>query len=150
MTFSGISHWGPSAWNFLHTMSYSYPETPSEKEKLKFYTFLLMFASVLPCDICKDDFQKYLDDKFEKQHLSDAFFSRETFTKFLIDAHNDVNLKLKKKVLSYDDVDKLYGFKPQTIKKRKFDVGILLLVVFIFLFVFMFPKFSKKRRLTKQ
>ena len=45
--------WGPSAWHFLHTMSFNYPVCPKETDKIHYREFILNLKNVLPCGKCR-------------------------------------------------------------------------------------------------
>ena len=91
--------WGPSAWNILHTMSYTYPEKPDLEKQMQIEKFITSFSELLPCKECKDGFKKYL--KENPIHTK----SREGFIKWTVDAHNFVNKKLGKDLFTYDEAE---------------------------------------------
>ena len=33
--------WGRSTWTYLHTLTFNYPEKPTQDDKLKYYNFFL-------------------------------------------------------------------------------------------------------------
>lgn len=107
MNRSSIYHWGPSGWNFLHAVSYSFPVKPSEEEKHDMYNFLRYFARVIPCKMCRDDFGNYIRTHL-KNSDNPALKSKQQLVYFLVDAHNYVNVKIGKRIYSYAEVDKLY------------------------------------------
>lgn len=92
--------WGPHAWKVLHTMAYSYPENPTHETQLNMERFIKTFAEVLPCATCKEDFRKYLL-KFPLQSKS-----KKSLVKWMVDAHNHVNKKLGKKLITYSEAEK--------------------------------------------
>lgn len=93
------NHWGPSCWHFLHSVSLSYPLTPTEDEKKHMYNFFHALKHVLPCVTCKVDFAQMLEDDPIERHLQ----SRQALSRWLVDKHNAVNLKTGKPILSYED-----------------------------------------------
>jgi len=50
--------WGPSAWTFLHTITFNYPEDPTEDDKRKYYNFFMNIKDVLPCKNVKHIIRK--------------------------------------------------------------------------------------------
>lgn len=87
--------WGPQLWNFLHMVSSTYPNHPTDVEKRQYFTFLLALGNVLPCPNCRNHYKKMLvTHNFSAKHLKD----RETFMKFMFDVHNIVNARLHKPV----------------------------------------------------
>jgi hypothetical protein len=107
--------WGPMLWGFLHVMSFNYPVNPSDEDKKRYKAFLLSLERVLPCKYCRENFKTNL----KKAGYSNSIFSsRETFSRFIYDLHNEVNTMLGKDVFStYEDVRETYelfraGCKP--------------------------------------
>lgn len=82
---------GQATWKFLHTMSVSYPERPSQQEQNDMTEFLRLFAKVYPCEPCAEDFQKDMATHPPTVH------SGEALATWLCHAHNRVNEKLDKK-----------------------------------------------------
>ena len=60
--------WGPSLWFFLHTVSFNYPENPTEDDKRNYHNFFDSLKHVLPCEKCKDHYkqniQKFVTVKY--------------------------------------------------------------------------------------
>ena len=52
--------WGPHFWFTIFTMALSYPLTPSNVTKKKYYDFIINLPIFLPCEKCGDDFAKLL------------------------------------------------------------------------------------------
>ena len=100
MSRSDIQSWGRSAWNFLHVVSWTFPEVPTPKDRQRMFEFMHSFASVLPCKHCRIDWQAYLSMHLPSPN-SPHLASRKTFSTFLVDGHNYVNVKLNKPTVSY-------------------------------------------------
>jgi len=94
--------WGPCGWIFLHSISYSYPEDPSDSHKKQYSDFLYSLKNVLPCESCSKHYSDYISK------YPPLLNSRDDFTKWMIDLHNNVNMDNKKKVLTYEEVHKKY------------------------------------------
>ena len=87
------SVWGPALWHVLHTISFNYPDDPSPEQKKQYYTFLMSLRHVLPCKYCRDNYAKNL----RSVGLSKTTFaSRQHFSRFIYDLHNEVNHMLGK------------------------------------------------------
>ena len=84
--------WGPSAWTFLHTITFNYPEDPTEDDKRKYYNFFMNLKDVLPCKKC----QAHYKENIQKYDLSDNLDSRQDLVQWLIYIHNEVNIKIEK------------------------------------------------------
>jgi hypothetical protein len=98
--------WGPSAWHFLHTISFNYPTRPTCDEKRHYRDLILNMQYVLPCGKCRSNLSK----NFAKcpllwKHMK----SRETFSKYVYRLHEVINTMLHKTSgLTYDDVRERY------------------------------------------
>lgn len=107
--------WGPSAWHFLHTMSFNYPVCPTESDKIHYREFILNLKNVLPCGKCRKNLKKnFKKHPLETKHME----SRETFSRYIYDLHEVINDMLgKKSNLSYEDVKERYEhFRSRCVK----------------------------------
>jgi hypothetical protein len=131
---SGLRSWGPAGWTFLHVMSWTYPEEPSLQDREDMFIFLHAFAKVLPCARCRKHWSKLLSAALpssSSQHL----FSRENLAFFLVDAHNDVNRKLGKSVVTHDEARRL--FDPRTPSSCVSQRAGIVIIVVVALVVFL-------------
>ena len=48
--------WGPSAWLFLHTVTFNYPNNPTEEDKRNYLTFFNSLKHIIPCPLCKEHY----------------------------------------------------------------------------------------------
>ena len=96
--------WGPHLWRFLHYLSLSYPSNPTDEEKEIMLNFLESLQEILPCEKCRYNFNKHLDN-LDMNVLN----SNESFIKWLFNVHNDVNKSNNKPIMEYDDFVKLYS-----------------------------------------
>ena len=125
--------WGPHAWIFLHSISMTYPDKPTEQDKTNFKTFFTSIQNVLPCSICK---------KHYKQNLINnpiQLNSKKELVQWMIDIHNSVNKLNKKKQYSYNEVINYYDrlYKNSSLKK------IIIIFVIIISTLFLIKKYSK-------
>ena len=84
--------WGPSGWEFLHTLTFIYPESPSYNDKVKMQNFMNSINYILPCKYCRISFTKYS----KSLPIHDYLESREKMIVWLYKIHNKVNKKLRK------------------------------------------------------
>tara|TARA_B100001248_G_scaffold250540_1_gene224740 strand:+ start:375 stop:818 length:444 start_codon:yes stop_codon:yes gene_type:complete len=97
--------WGPHAWIFLHSVTFDYPDNPSETKKEQYKVFFESLQNVLPCEICRNHYQENLKRfPINKNVLK----SRKNLIEWLIDIHNSVNQSNNKSKLKYQDVVKKY------------------------------------------
>lgn len=98
--------WGPPAWFFLHTVSFNYPNEPTEEDKKHYKEFIENLQFVLPCKYCRINLVKNLKQKPIKVR---DLINRENFSRYVYELHELVNTMLNKKSnLSYDDVRNRY------------------------------------------
>ncbi|KAJ1529150.1 hypothetical protein ONE63_005959 [Megalurothrips usitatus] len=81
---------GNKTWGFLHTMAAYYPDNPTTQQKQDMKLFFNIFSQFYPCSICSKDFQEDL-----KVHPPNVE-NQKTFSRWLCDMHNNVNVKLGK------------------------------------------------------
>ena len=95
--------WGPSAWTFLHSITFQYPESPTDMDKKKYFTFFNSLKNELPCPNCREHYET----NFEKIQI--RLNNRKELIEWLIDIHNEVNRSTGKRKYSYDEVYKIYN-----------------------------------------
>ena len=88
--------WGPHYWFFLHTISESYPLSPNQVTKRKYYDLLQNFPLFIPDAEMGNIFSELLD----KYPLSPYLDSRESFVRWVHFIHNKINVKLGKPEVS--------------------------------------------------
>tara|TARA_A100001015_G_C14998054_1_gene717100 strand:+ start:1234 stop:1797 length:564 start_codon:yes stop_codon:yes gene_type:complete len=110
--------WGPSAWHYIHTVSFNYPVHPTCDDKRHYRNFILNLRHILPCGKCR----KNLCKNFKKHPLMWRHMrNRESFSKYVYTLHETINKLLgKKSGLSYADVrDRYEHFRSRcTLKNR--------------------------------
>lgn len=121
-----ISKWGPAAWQFLHTVSYTYQKEPSLDDKHNMYMFLTYFAKVLPCTKCKNDFTDYVNTTLSKN--SSHLESRKNLSMYINDAHNYVNKKTGKRQWTYEESREKF-LTPNT--DNTYIIVVLLIIVLL-------------------
>ena len=92
--------WGPSAWYFLHSITYNYPEKPSSVEKKAAINFFKSLKHLLPCSVCKINYDKH----FENHKIENNLNSKRELVHWLIDIHNKVNQDTGKPTMTYESV----------------------------------------------
>ena len=83
---------GRASWTLLHAVTAAYPEKPSLSEQATAMTFVSSFGKLYPCGWCGEDFRKYMERNKVRVE------SRESFGRWMCEAHNEVNVKLGKSV----------------------------------------------------
>lgn len=96
--------WGPHAWFFLHTVTLSYPENPSETDKKQMYDFFMSLSNIIPCLNCMKHFKNHLN----KYPITPFLDNRDLLVSWLVMLHNMVNVSIKKPTMTVDEVVALY------------------------------------------
>jgi hypothetical protein len=113
------SFWGKSTWQYLHTLTFSYPEQPTESDKIKYFNYFKQLPEFLPCSSCASSFKIY----FEYIPISEYLDDIHGFTFWLYTIHFIVNLKLNKKNMDFYDVIKIYLPNKTSCAKKDIDVS---------------------------
>ena len=90
--------WGPNYWFFLHTAAMSYPVTPNDTVKKKFYEFIQNFPLFIPDPKISASFTTILDTYPVSPYLD----SKDSFVRWTHFIHNKINKKLEKDVISLE------------------------------------------------
>lgn len=93
-----ISEWGPALWQSLHAISFAYPDTPSPSDQSAYYNFFTALQYVIPCVKCRGHYATMLAESPIRLE------SREALARWLVDRHNEVNVRTGKATLRYEDV----------------------------------------------
>ena len=88
--------WGPSGWQFLHTLTFLYPEQPTFDDKYRIVEFIKTTAQILPCKYCRASFTKY----YQSLPINKFLESRDTLVDWMHRIHNKVNGKLHRQHLN--------------------------------------------------
>ena len=81
--------WGPSIHHALHTISFNYPINPTQQQKEDYYNFVYYLGKVLPCGVCRNNLPRNLK---AANWDWDKLKNRETFSKFIYNLHQKINL----------------------------------------------------------
>lgn len=93
-----ISEWGPALWQSLHAISFTYPESPTPSDQSAYYNFFTALQYVIPCVKCRGHYATMLTESPIRLE------SQEALARWLVDRHNEVNVRTGKPTLRYEDV----------------------------------------------
>ena len=98
--------WGPPTWFAITCFLMGYPKTnPTKTQKRTYKQFLILSGKVLPCNICRDSYAKFV----KESPLTDRVLStRRNLVMWFFRIHNKVNKKLGCKVLTLAQMNKKY------------------------------------------
>lgn len=91
--------WGPMGWATLHSVAAAYPDSPSEYEKEMLSRWIKSFSETILCPSCMKHFADMFGD-YERKH-PDWRNSRKNFSQFVFRAHNTVNARTHKPILTF-------------------------------------------------
>jgi hypothetical protein len=117
--------WGPPLWYQMHMKTFAF--NPKKSDKQKIIQYFENIKNNLPCENCKVHFANYLLKRPLKFYLND----KSGLINWLIDMHNEVNARLGKKILSYNEARKIYE-KPKN-TNNIFLLFLLFLIILVFL-----------------
>jgi hypothetical protein len=128
--------WGPHYWFFLHTLALTYPETPNEVIKKKFYDFYQNLPIFIPISEIGNNFSKFLD----KYPVTPYLDSRQSLVRWTHFIHNKINNALNLKELNLEQALSAYyeNYKPKEIKdkaERKYREKIAFSIIIIILLI---------------
>ena len=103
--------WGPHYWFVLHTIALTYPLTPNETTKKKYYDFFYNLPLLMPIPDIGNSFSNLLDNYPVTPYLD----SRESLIKWVHFIHNKINFSLGIKEITLEEsLSKYYdNYKPR-------------------------------------
>ncbi len=104
--------WGTSGWKFIHYIALAYPIEPTDKVKKEYKIFFNMIKYVLPCEKCRNNYEKHLKIYPIEEYLND----KKSLFKWTVHMHNAVNKENNKKEFTL--MESLESH-PCTLKKNK-------------------------------
>lgn len=98
ISFAPPNKWGPKAWDFFHSVSFSYPINPNREQQQAALDFFKAIPFMLPCSTCGKHCEQQL------KQFPPNVKNRDTLTKWLYNFHNLVNQRLGKEMPSFDEI----------------------------------------------
>jgi hypothetical protein len=133
--------WGPQYWFFLHTTALSYPVTPNDTIKKKYYDFIHNFPLFMPDQKIAASF----NDLLETYPVSPYLDNKDSLVRWTHFIHNKINKKLEKDQISIGKFYTEYYKQYETITEKQIThiktkkhivyavlVSVLLVIVFVF------------------
>lgn len=130
--------WGPQYWFVLYSICLTYPQTPNNVAKKKYYDFFQNLPLFIPHDDICSNFSKLLD----KYPVTPYLDSRDALLRWLHFIHNRINIVLNKNEISFREaMENYYNFyaptelteeeKKNTRRKYIYFICILILILTI-------------------
>ena len=134
---SNTNTWGPSAWIFLHTITFNYPINPTENDKYIYKNFFNNLGLILPCGICQYNYNLHI----QKYSIDNYLSTKDDLVNWLIIIHNEVNKLHNKPTKSFNEIIKYYTEmykKNVNEKNEKGDYLFLLCIFSIIIFIILY------------
>jgi hypothetical protein len=100
--------WGPAAWKFLHTATFAYGGDDGNASKEEQDAARKLFESLQLMLPCKDCCNHYCNAIKERPLSHKVLKNRENLSRWLVDLHNDVNVRLGKPIFTYEQAQAIY------------------------------------------
>jgi len=97
-------YWGPCYWFFLHSVARTYPNTPNDTVRRKYYDLIQNFPLFIPHPEMSNGFLKMLDAFPVSPYLG----SRDSFMKWVFFVHNKYNSTLEKYQPTFEEANELF------------------------------------------
>jgi len=106
--------WGPHFWFVLHTIAITYPYTPNDVTKKKYYDFIQNLPLMIPVDEIGNTFSQFLD----RYPVTPYLDSRQSFTKWMHFIHNKINSAMGVSEMTMEEAMTAYydHYKPKEVK----------------------------------
>jgi hypothetical protein len=129
--------WGPHYWFFLHTVAESYPMTPNDVTKRKYYDLITNMPLFIPDADIGDKFSRMID----RYPVTPYLDNRDSFVRWVHFMHNKINVQLGKEELSLPMALERYRaeYKPkpfvlsERVNMRKHYIHAVLILTLLFL-----------------
>lgn len=96
-----MQRWGPSTWNFFHTLADKIKDEAYEKHFPILWKHLVKICNSLPCPQCSEHAGDYIRGFRHTQ-----FKNKQVFKQFIFQFHNEVNARTKKQPAPFDILSK--------------------------------------------
>lgn len=124
--------WGASGWEFMHYITFAYPDFPTKIDKENIANFFTTVGKVLPCEVCRVHFA----DNLRKFPLNDTVLSnRYNLVKWLIDIHNTVNVMHGKPIFTYNQAINKYIKNRNDYIQIKININILMIILLMIIMI---------------
>ena len=153
----GIEIWGPSLWSAMHSLAFSYPQICGDdcKERVAIFKFLESLKVLIPCEQCKSHYAEWFEENIGSSSSS-VLDGKSELSTAIVNFHNSVNRRIKKKEIPYEKVKAKYVTSaskgPTTASNKLMMVGggicivvVVSVVSFLLLQRFQKPKKRKMR-----
>ena len=109
--------WGACLWESIHAIAFSYPENPTEEDKMHAKNFILSLQYLIPCQKCCKNYTKNLDEL--SMSVDMAVESKLNFSYWSWLLHNMVNEETGKEMITFEKCCQMYNLDADNIIHSK-------------------------------
>ena len=132
--------WGPHGWIFLHSVTFNYPENPTQTDKINYKSFFESLGNILPCEKCSINYKNHIQKYPIDAHLD----SKTSLIQWLINIHNITNSQLGKSVLSPAEVINEYRNMINKSSSMFSYMNCFIVLSFIILIIIIYTCYNQK------
>jgi ATP-dependent Zn protease len=132
--------WGPHGWIFLHSVTFNYPENPTQTDKINYKSFFESLGNILPCEKCSINYKNHIQKYPIDTHLD----SKTSLIQWLINIHNITNSQLGKSVLSPTEVINEYRNMINKSSSMFSYMNCFIVLSFIILIIIIYTCYNQK------
>jgi hypothetical protein len=121
--------WGPKFWYTWHSVALGYPDNPTDLDKENYKNFYIYFSYVLPCEACSKDSYS----RIKSVDWNNVLTSRKNLIKWTYNYHNDINIKLDKKIFENKNFKDNMLSKKLTNNYLEYFIIIILILYILYL-----------------
>jgi Erv1 / Alr family len=99
--------WGAALWRVMHILSFNFPLKPTKQQQQHYFEFFRSLCTVIPCEKCRGEFCKVVENPKSPLYLSRSLFAQDTkdtpgtarwrLIGYVIKLHDQVNRRLGKR-----------------------------------------------------
>ena len=137
--------WGDGAWTFLHSITLTYSDTPTETDKIIYKRFFEDLGYLLPCNKCSNHYNEYLQSNpLDSNILKDKL----SLTTWLYNLHNNTNDILNKNNITFDKfIDSYINiYTADSPIDNNNKINVIIIILLIILIIVSIYKFSCKNQ----
>lgn len=99
------SVWGRTAWAFLYSVAWGYPNTPSDHDKASATQLIMSLRDMLPCEKCRVNFHAKMSGGLGEQ-LKQAVSCSDTLFRYIYDLESAVAETTHRAIPSFEEVER--------------------------------------------
>lgn len=127
--------WGKYFWGASHCLTFAYPENPTDDDKKTIKQYFESLQNILPCEKCRYHYKLNLT---KYPLTNDVLSSRYKLIKWLVDLHNEVNVRTGKQEMTVDQTINYYSNPENQIEHYGEPIIISPIIIILLLLILIF------------